>query len=157
MLYPAQLYKEELKNKLTEYWYNPKYQFYFVDCQREFEVPKSAEERKDLVHLDKDGNIDGYFSYFHNKPSRSLTNFGLMSFRDNNVSFIRDVIRHMDNLWKNKAVRRIEFWAFADNPAVKGYSNIIARYDGYIAATLKETEWFDGKYHDTIIFEMLQD
>lgn len=73
------------------------------------------------------------------------------------MSFIRDVIRHIDRIWKNKDVHRIEFWAFADNPAVQGYSNIIARYGGYIAATLKETEWFDGNYHDTIIFELLQD
>jgi hypothetical protein len=29
MLYPAQLYKEELQKKMISKWYDPKYMYYF--------------------------------------------------------------------------------------------------------------------------------
>lgn len=63
MLKPAQLYEEELKQKLIECWYKPEYKYYFGGGAYAISLPDNNETRHDFVHLDKDDNIDGYFSY----------------------------------------------------------------------------------------------
>ena len=42
MLYPAQLYKEELKCKLIGCWYKPEYDYYFCGEYSEFSVPDTT-------------------------------------------------------------------------------------------------------------------
>lgn len=59
MLYPAQLYREELKWKLISCWYKPEYDYYFCGEYSEFDVPDTTMWRRDFVHLDKDGEVDG--------------------------------------------------------------------------------------------------
>ena len=51
MLYPAQLYKEELKRKLIGCWYKPEYKYYFSGSAYELTIPDNNESRHDLVHL----------------------------------------------------------------------------------------------------------
>ena len=63
MLYPAQLYRKELKRKLVEHWYDTKYSYYFSGSAYEVTPPDNNETRHDFVHLGKDGSVDGYFSY----------------------------------------------------------------------------------------------
>ena len=73
MLYPAQLYREELKHKLISCWYKPEYDYYFCGEYSEFSVPDTTMWRRDFVHLDKDGEVDGYFSYHYNEVAKSLS------------------------------------------------------------------------------------
>lgn len=54
-LVPAQPYREELKCKLIECWYNPKYKYYFSGSAYELSVPDNNDHRHDFVHLDKNG------------------------------------------------------------------------------------------------------
>ena len=156
MLYPAQLYKEELKQRLISCWYKPKYKFYFGDEYNEFEVPAHSNGRRDFVHLDEQGHVDGYFSYWYNKVAKSLNNFGLISFTNNGFPLIRDAEAHVVELMNNNEVRRLEFWAFEDNPVNNLYKRFMKKYDGKIAGYLRDTEWFDGKYHNTIIYEIIK-
>jgi hypothetical protein len=98
MLYPAQLYKEELKRKLIGCWYKPEYDYYFLGDYREFTVPDNTDWRRDFVHLNKNGEVDGYFSYHYNEVAKSLSQFGLISFTGNGGALMLDCIRHIDKL-----------------------------------------------------------
>ena len=155
MLYPAQLYKEELKRKLIEVWYNPKYQYYFAYGRYEFTVPDNTEYRRDFVHLDKNNNVDGYFSYNYNEACKSMTNFGLVSFVDKNIDFIYDVMNHVKDMFMTKGTQRCEFWAFEDNPVNKFYSKFVEHYGGKQLATCKRCSYFNGQYHNSVIYEIL--
>ena len=155
MLYPAQLYREELKCKLVECWYNPKYNYYFSGSAYEVTPPDNNETRHDFVHLDKDGNVDGYFSYQIDWQARSLYNFGLVGFADNNTMFLRDCIHRIEDM-VTQGIRRAEFWAWSDNPVNKFYERMIKRYsNGRVAGRLHQSGFFGGKYHDTTIYEIL--
>ena len=154
MLYPAQLYREELKRKLISCWYNPKYDWYFVGDYREFSVPDNTDWRRDFVHLNRDGEVDGYFSYHFNEVARSVSQFGLIAFSDNGAGFVKDCVDHMNRLIA-EGLRRAEWWAVSDNPANKWYRKILRKYGGHVIGTAHECNYFGGEYHDSVMYEIL--
>lgn len=154
MLYPAQLYKEELSKKLISCWYDPKYKYYFSGDHHEFRPPDNTDWRQDFVHLDKDGEVDGYFAYHYNDGSKSMTQFGLISFSNNGAPLLYDAIQRVMYMFKNGA-QRAEFWAFADNPACRIYDKLAGRYGGTRAGYMHRGAFFDGEYHDIVFYEFL--
>lgn len=155
MLYPAQLYKEELRQKLITAWYDPKYSYYFSGSAYEVSVPDNNEKRHDFVHLGENHTIDGYFSYQIDWTTKSLYNFGLIGFAENNTLFLRGCIKQIEDM-RRSGIRRVEFWAWSDNPVNKFYQRLIDKYsNGRVAGHLRQSGFFDGKYHDTTIYEIL--
>lgn len=154
MLMAAQLYKEELKRKLVECWYKPEYDYYFLGDYHEFTVPDNTDWRRDFVCLNSKGEITGYFSYHYNEMARSLSQFGLISFTGNGTVLVRDCICHIEKLI-GEGLRRMEWWAVDGNPANRMYEEIIDRYGGTIAGHMHECNYFAGKYHDSILYEVL--
>lgn len=156
-LKPAQLYREELKRKLVECWYDTKYHYYFSGSSYEVSVPDNNESRHDYVHLDDNGNIDGYFSYQIDWRTKSLYNFGLIGFKKHNGEFVRDCLADIDNMRAN-GIRRLEFWAWANNKkANRLYANLMKKYGGSCVGHLHGSGFFDGKYQDTNIYEVIFD
>jgi len=156
LLMPAQLYKEELKRKMISCWYDPKYQWYFANDRNEFEIPDNAYWRRDFVHLNNEGEVDGYFTYNYEDGNKSLRNFGLIGFNENNIPFLIDVLSNIKTMFEHGA-QRMEFFAFADNPAIKLYDRFIKKFGGRKVGTLCRVAWFNGKYHDSVIYEVLRE
>ena len=154
MLYPAQLYREELKCKLIECWYKPEYDYYFMGEYSEFNVCDNAYWRTDLVHLDENGEVDGYFSYQKNDAAKSISQFGLISFTGKGGALVWDCIQHIDKL-VSEGLHRMEWWAVSDNPANKIYKKLIKRYGGRIAGRMRDCNYFGGKYHDSVMYEII--
>lgn len=154
MLYPAQLYKDELRKKLISCWYDPKYRWYFGGEHNEFSVPENTDWRHDFVHLDNNGEVDGFFSYNYTDGSKSMTQFGLISFRDYAFPLIADALDRVKYMFENGA-QRCEFWAFTDNPVCKVYDKFAERYGGKIVGRLTRSAYFDGEYHDVVFYEFL--
>lgn len=158
MLYPAQLYKEELKRKLIGCWYKPEYDWYFLGDYHEFSVPDNADWRRDFVHLDKNGEVDGFFGYHYGSAAESLSQFGLIAFCSNlrqRGLFVKECLQHIEDFIRRGGVKRIEWWAVADNPINKTYEKLIKKYNGTIVGRLHNCEYFEGKYHDSVIYEIL--
>ena len=73
-----------------------------------------------------------------------------------NPEFGLDVLRVFDDIFYKFNLNRIEFSAFADNPAIKSYRTFIKKYGGKEVCTLRETNrLMDGRMHDSVIFEIL--
>lgn len=157
MLYPAQLYREELKRKLIECWYKPEYDYYFCGEYSEFSVPDTTMWRRDFVHLGVDGEVDGYFSYQYHDTANSASQFGLISFTSNGAALMRDVMAHIDMLI-SQGLHRVEWWVVQDNERAAGiYEKIIKRYGGSVAGHMHDCTYFGGKYHDSILYEIIFD
>lgn len=154
MLYPAQLYREELKRKLTECWYKPEYDYYFLGDYREFTVPDNTDWRRDFVHLNSKGEVDGYFSYHYDDAAKSLSQFGLISFTGKGAMMVRDCKAHLDKLIA-EGLHRFEWWAVADNPANKMYEGLLLEYGGRVVGRMHDCNFFNGKYHDSILYEVI--
>lgn len=153
MIVSAHSYKEELKNKLIEKWYDDKYIYYFADERSELRMPDNCEWIHHMVHLNSKGEVDGAFIYNYNASSRSISGISLISFVDNGAPLMMEFIKYMMDMFK-KGARRVEFYAFTDNPACKQYDRIIAKYGGRKVGYLRETSYFDGRYHDMYIYEV---
>ena len=154
MLKPAQLYRDELKQKLMECWDNPKYDYYFNGEYQEFDVPTDRYWRSDYVCINSKGEIVGYFAYCRNDIARSLSHFGLISFTDNGALLMHDCIARIDKL-VSEGLHRIEWWAIVGNPANKIYEKLIRRYGGTVTGHMHDCYYFGGKYHDSIMYEIL--
>ena len=155
MLVPAQLYKEELKRELISRWYEPRYSHYFAGWKDELSIGDNANYRRDFAYLDAEGKLAGFFSYRYNNSDRGMDNFGLMGFKDNNIPMVREVIKHCLEMFTSGQAQRLEFWAFADNPVCKLYRRFAKNYGGVEVAHLHRTVFYDGKYHDSVVWEFL--
>ena len=155
MIVSAHCYKEELKNKLIEKWYDDKYIYYFADERSELQIPSNCDWIHHMVHLNSKGEVDGAFIYQYNATSRSISGISLISFVDDGGPLMWEFIKYMMNMFK-KGARRAEFYAFTDNPACKQYDRIIAKFGGRKVGYLRETSYFDGRYHDMYIYEVHQ-
>lgn len=156
MLVPAQLYREELKNKMIACWYEPKYKYYFSGEYNEIKIADNAYWRRDFVHLNSKGEVDGYFCHNYNDACKSMNGFGLISFSDSGALLVREVIEYIMKMFEVEA-QRAEFFAFADNPAVKLYDKLIKRYGGKFIGRLTRSAYFCGEYHDCVFYEILKE
>ena len=159
MLKPAQLYKEQLNKKYIETWYDKKYMYYQSSpvCY-EIQIPDNNECGYNFVYVDENDDITGYFSYKINWISKNICNFGLISFKDNNVAFIRDVIKHIRHMLDDVGIQRIEFWAYKENPANRAYQKLVKKFGGAKVATLHNVNMLsDGRLHDMVIYEILRE
>ena len=158
MFESAHAYKEELRTKLIKCWYEEKYKYYFAGEYNELQIGNNTDYRHDFVHINPiTKEIDGFLSYNYDMRARSLSGFGLISFSDNGGLLMRNTIQHIIHMFENGDIQRVEFWAFADNPVVKQYHRIISKFGGTEVATLHRTNWFDGRYHDCIVYEILEE
>ena len=156
MLYPAQLYENELREKLMLCWYQPKYDWYFGGDYASIQIADNHEQRRDFVHLNAHGNVDGYFSYEYSGVDKLMYSFLLIGFSETNSLFIGDILNHITEMFKSNA-QKLEFYAFSENPVNNLYEKVIKRYGGRKVGILRRHRYFNGKYHDCNIYEILNE
>lgn len=156
MLYPAQLYENELREKLMSCWYQPEYDWYFGGEYNSLKLTDSHTHQRDFVHISTNGKVDGYFSYMYSGTDRAMTAFSLIGFSKNNSLFIRDILNHITEMFKSNA-QKLEFYAFSENPVNNLYEKTIKRYGGRKVGVLRRHRYFNGKCHDCNIYEILNE
>lgn len=157
MLKPAQLYKDELQKKNIETWYDQRYLYYHSGTGAdEILFANNNCEKHQFVSVDKNDNVIGYISYKIDWCALNADNFGIISYDIGNVEFIKDCYRAVCDLFKKYHMNRIGWFAFADNPAVRGYRKFIKKHGGRECAYLRQIcKLTDGKLHDAVEFEIL--
>lgn len=153
-LVPAQLHIEELNRKLTACWYQPKYTYFFGGNYHKFDIGDNADWHRDFVLLDDKGGVSGYFSYNYNDGSKSMQNFGLIDFSGNGRELVRQALINVRDMFEHGA-QRLEILCFEDNPVKKLYDFYMKRCGGRQVGKLTRACYFDGKYHNAVIYEVL--
>ena len=112
-----------------------------------------------FVSVDESGDILGYICYGVNWTSVSVPSFGAISFvPGGSITYARDLLQCIDNIFMKYNFNRIEWWAAADNPAIRGYKNLCKRFGGREVGYLRQnTKLMDNKLHDSIIFEIMRE
>ncbi|MBO5068991.1 MAG: GNAT family N-acetyltransferase [Roseburia sp.] len=157
MLQPAWLYKDKLQEENIKSWYNLENMYWDGGTgSSQINIQDNNYDCHQFVSVDKDDNVIGYIVYSVDWASMSADKFGIISFRKGSVEFAKDVYTAICNLFEKYHMNRIEWFAFADNPAVRGYRSFIKRHGGRECAYYRQVaKLIDGKLHDSVCFEIL--
>lgn len=157
MLKPAQLYKEQLQRKNIESWYKPENIFWngsYGDSQ--INLKEDNFDLHQFVSVDKNDNVIGYICYSVDWSAMSAYNFGIISFRKGSIEFARDIYMAVCNIFNVYHMNRVQWFAYADNPAIRGYRNFIKKHGGRECGHFRQVAKLqDGKLHDSVDFEIL--
>ena len=157
MLMPAQLYVDQLKEESIKAWYKPEYMFYnggAGDCG--VDLPEDNYNNHCFVSVSRGDNVIGYISYSVDWAAMSASNLGIISYRKGNLEFVKDVYKVICDLFEVYHMNRLEWWCYADNPAIRGYRNFIKRHGGRECGYYRQiAKLQDGKLHDSVTFEIL--
>lgn len=161
MLKPAQLYAEQLKEENIKSWYKPEY-IYYGDGARDSngELPEDNYNSHCFVSVDKNDSLIGYISYDVDWSAMSAANFGIINFKRDNLKasrmFLDDVWKVICDLFEFYHMNRLEWWCYADNPAMRGYRRFIKRHGGRECGYYRQiAKLQDGRLHDSVTFEIL--
>lgn len=159
MLEPAQLHKAALYKEYVKIWYNSDYMFYMGWTGTNVpDLPDNNYDNHHFVSVDGNGNLIGYISYSVNWVAMCAYDISIISFKIGNIQFIRDVYHVICDLFEKYQMNRVAFFAYADNPAVRGYKNFVKMCGGRECGYSKQVaKLMDGKLHDKIEFEILSE
>lgn len=157
MLMPAQMYREKLNNEATRQWYDIRNMYYHSGpIMSEYNIDDNTGCGHYFVSVDKDDNVLGYIGYAIDWSSKRVYNFGFLSFQKGNMTFVRDSYQAFKNLFEVYHFHSVEFLCYVDNPAVRGYRNLMRKFGGRECAYMRdEALLLDGKLHDAVKFEIL--
>lgn len=155
MIQPAQLFREEIQTKMIKCWYDPVYQYYFDGYNRSVpEISNDSNYSHHFASVNNKGEVIGYISYRYNDATGNCNCFGAISFDRGNPLFAKDLLEVIYNIFFKFGFRRIEFFCYTDNPAIKGYRKFIKRYGGEEIGILHDVQFVNGNWADAAIFEI---
>lgn len=160
MLDLAYKYEDEIKIKMYDTWYDEKYKFYHASVHHDvWETDKTDWDERVFVSLDKDGNVIGVIDYHVNRVHDLADGFGAINFTDNHqVTFGRDIVQVIDDIFCKFNMRKIEFAVVVGNPVEKTYDRLISQYGGCITGIIhKHSKLIDGQYYDYKTYELFRE
>ena len=160
MIKPAALYKEEIVVRTYDLWYNPKYQYLFGAYMWNIDFNTDTSNKRQFVVLDEDDEPIGYFHYNIQAATHSIESVIAYTFGNDNrkLYFIKEVIKELKRCILEENFDRIEWFAYDNNPAARGYKNLSEKYGGGIVAHFhKNANLSDNTLHDVIYYEILKE
>lgn len=158
MLDNARKYKDELKAKFMDLWYDDKYKYYFSHSwHNDFDLPNDDWEIICHVSIDENNKIIGYISYGVDRSINSVHNFEAVNFTENKIIFGTDLYKIIDDIFCKFNINRMEFSVVCGNPIEKSYDKMVIKHGGRILCIRKEAvKLIDNKIYDEKLYEILR-
>lgn len=158
MLMTAQLYERELMEKFYHIFYDKKYMYYTGETGLSLpKLPKNNIDSHNFVCIDRNNKVIGYLAYRIDMLCMCIRDISIINFTDkNSILFIKDIFEQIIRLFKYHNINKIEFFAFADNPAYPNYKKFVEKLGGQVCGIYHQTAVLaDGKFHDGVFLEIL--
>ncbi|MDP4224848.1 MAG: GNAT family protein [Bacteroidota bacterium] len=161
ILRPAYAYIGALQLKRTAIAFDPRYMYYEcgVYCDYEISIEKSSWNTIQLVSIDDNNNLIGYFSASINRQTYNISALGAINFCPKpNLIFCKDMKQFFTDLFIKFNFNKISWRVVVGNPAEEIYDRLIQAYGGRIVGTFKnEIKLWDGNLYDEKHYEILKD
>ena len=159
MLDIALKYKDELQNLFLDTFHKEKYKFYHYNSYYEvFNLKEDTWNAHEFVSLDKDGKVIGFISYEINRVATSTCGLGIINFSDNKLTFGRDVMQAIKDIFEKYNFNKLSFCVVVGNPIEKTYDKLAVKYGGRIVGIEKQhTMLYDHKLYDVKRYEILRE
>lgn len=161
MLDLAIKHEQKLKEKMIGRMFVEKYKF--ANVASYYDEVKLKQDwigwnKFELVSVDKNGNIIGFFSADLCRDSFGISNVHIMNFTDDKIIFGRDLKEFFMKFVEREDIRKINFSVVIGNPIEKSYDKMIKTYGGRIVGIKeKDVKLFDGKFYDLKMYEIFTD
>lgn len=155
MLIPAITKKVELLEKFSQEIYSEKY-FWYCGYPLYHEMPdiKLEDNLFQYAIVNKNNKIVGFLTYKVDLYMDMVTNFGLYSFGNGDISVGIDTYNKLEELIKQ--YRRVEWCVVGGNKIKKNYDRFCKRHNGRILEFYDTTRDAKGNYHNTYVYEVLR-
>lgn len=160
MLKLAFIYKEKLNKKYASIAFDERYKFYTGQYWNySVDIKDNSWDWIQMVSVDKEDNVIGYFSAFIDRMSNKVSTLGAVNFDKNvNLIFSRDFHKFLEELFMKHNFRKIEWWVVIGNPSEKMYDKIIQKYGGNITGIKKDSIMTpDGILSDVKEYEIFKE
>lgn len=157
MLDVAQKYTDTLKLKISETAYDLNYMFYHSGWNDEYSPSNENWNQHEFVSLSSDQEILGYIRYSVSRNDYSVHGLTAINFSDDKITFGRDLVQVVDDIFTKYHFRKLGFSVYVGNPIEKTYDKLIEKYGGRIVGIKKEeTRLLDGSFYDFKMYEIFQ-
>lgn len=159
MLIPAIIKKDEILKSFQEYFYTED-MIYETGGLNNW-LPSIEEEtesgRFQYAIVNSEDKLLGYLDYQVDWYSSNAHNFGLISFDRGNPIIGKDLFFELNKLIHDYKLHRIEWRMVGGNPVEKHYDKFCEKFNGtkHILKDVIKDKY--GKYHDDIIYEIIND
>lgn len=154
----AQKYSDELKLLFLNTAYDEKYMFYNGSWVSEYKPSTDNWNNYEFVSIDSDNKVIGYISYGIKRDTYSVDGLRIINFSDNKITFGKDVIKVIQDIFMKYSFRKLSFAVFVGNPIEKTYDKLIKKYGGRIIGIKeKDEKLLDGKLYDFKMYEIFRD
>lgn len=159
MLDNARKYQEELKIKMMDTWYDEKYKYYhYGGWHSEINLSTHDWENIYFVSLNKDNEIIGYIAYSVDRNISGAYDFGAINFSNDKLTFGRDLVQVIDDIFCSFGLERIEFKVVCGNPIERSYDRMVERFGGRIVGVRKRVaKLMDNQIYDEKMYEILRE
>ena len=156
MLKAAILYTEELNRLFPLTAYDLKYKY--VNCGWSNMIYKPKDDNwqgNEFVSVDKHGRVVGYIAYEIRRFPYNVNNFVIINFTDDKVTFGKDLLQTVMDIFLKFNFEKMNFCVFCGNPVERSYDKMVGHMGGRIAGLYEaEAKLSDGKMYDSKSYEI---
>ena len=158
MLDIAQKYADELRLKFADITYDLEYQFYIGSYSDEYIPSNSNWNMFEFASINNNGNVIGYIKYCIDRNSNYAYGLHIVNFSDNKITFGRDVVQAIDDIFIKYKFRKLEYAVYIGNPIENTYDRLTKRYGGRIVGIkMKNNKLLDGNIYDLKMYELFRE
>lgn len=156
MLKPAIKYKDQLEKLQSEIWFNDKYKYWNSSIYYDaIQIDDSTWCKHQFVSVVND-EVIGYIEYDILRAEHNVASLSIINFSDNKVTFGRDLMKALKDIFEVYKFQKIKFSVIIGNPIEKSYDKLIKKYGGRIVGVYKnDAKLIDAQYYDRKLYEIL--
>lgn len=152
-------YESKLQQKFLNIWYDSRYKFWLNGSYNmEFELPHGEGDWRcrHFVSLNNDGDLLGYICYEINRSDNRCCGLGALSFTDDiSITFAKDLLKVVDDIFCVFNHRKLNFTCITDNPAYKMWRKYTLKAGGQELCIYKaHVKLEDNNFYDSAEFEI---
>lgn len=161
MLRIAYDYKDKLNSEYSKAVVKERNKYYIANSYFEYSIELNSNNWDciQMVSVDKDDNVLGYFKASVDRGSMSITSVCAINFTEKvNMVFSKDLYGFLTDLFVKFCFFKISWMVLVGNPAESMYDKIVSKYNGRIVGVRKQDVLlYTGERCDAKLYEIFRD
>ena len=159
MLAFAMDYEDALRRTDRANWMNPNTKWYYVDGrEKEIVIDKDTWNNIQMVSVDSEGNIHGYFAVAVDEMLNRLHSMGVINYSHKcDIAFSKDFYQLLKYLFVDRGFYKLEWTVVIGNPIEKMYDRFCRKAGGNIigishdSIMLRDRKPYNEQHYEVLV------